>query len=314
MRTILFATLVFTLVFAGTQWYRQTILQCPVPVFYSIGTIDERFLVSAETIRAVALEAEQAWEKAAGRDLFEYKEDASFSINLIYDERQQLAVTEEVWHNELDAMQAESNDLIEQVKDLAAGYERAQKSFDTSHQRYERRLASYNAQVDSANRAGGAPQPLFAELAQERKALDAELKELLAAEEALTKAADTINESGTRANALIAKYNEQVTQYNEVYGEENIFTQGDYTRDQINIYKFSSIAELTRVIGHEFGHSLGIGHVADEEAIMYYLMQEQPNALTITVADRDALLAQCGTSVGFSDQIRQVIRTTVNYF
>lgn len=314
MRTIFTAALVFTLIFGGAQWYVQTAGKCPAPIFYSIGSLDERFSVSVGDIRAVALEAEEAWEKAAGRDLFEYKADAPFSINLIYDERQQLAVTEEVWRNELDAMQTESNSLIERVKDLAADYERTQKNFDTAHQRYERRLASYNNKVDDANNAGGAPEPLFTELAQERKALDAELKELLEAEAALTKAAATINDSGNRANALIATYNEQVTKYNEVYGEENIFTQGDFTRDKINIYKFSNIDELRRVIAHEFGHALGIDHVADEEAIMYYLMQEQPSALTVTIDDRDALLVQCGTSVGFSDQIRQIIRTAVTYF
>jgi len=45
---------------------------CTEPILYSIGVFDTRFGVSKETFRKDIALAEEAWEKSAGKNLFEY--------------------------------------------------------------------------------------------------------------------------------------------------------------------------------------------------------------------------------------------------
>ncbi len=102
MRFIVALGLVAILVGNVAVWYGRTAHLCPTPIAYSIGSVDERFGVSAEALRDIAAEAEGLWEGAVGRDLFVYEPSSAFSINLIYDERQQLVRTEEEWRARLD--------------------------------------------------------------------------------------------------------------------------------------------------------------------------------------------------------------------
>lgn len=86
----------------GSYWYQTTAHICPTPIHYHLGEIDKRFDLDQETAKSAATRAEQLWENAIGKDLFDYDESASFAINFIYDERQQRSDTEEGWHISLD--------------------------------------------------------------------------------------------------------------------------------------------------------------------------------------------------------------------
>jgi Matrixin len=313
MRSVFIFALVFTLVFGTSYWYVETASVCPAPITYRLGDFDERFLISQTEALAVLAEAEAVWEKSAGRDLFVYDEEATFAINFIYDERQQLARTEEEWRTKLDIEEAESRGVIEQVKVFADAYDTLQLSYEASRTAYEERLAIYNKRVEELNDQGGAAKDVFEELQAEQKKITKQLDELLALEEDLNDRAQTINELGEKGNRLIEEYNINVQKYNEIYGNRDLYTQGDFKRDRINIYKFSDKTELTKVIAHEFGHALGVGHVEGGESIMYYLMAEQPDTIALSEEDRQALIVTCGEGSLASDKIRRIIRTTLSY-
>lgn len=311
----LFIFLLITTIAAGIgNWYIRTAAVCPVPISYRLGAVDERFHIEAEAVKNTLLKAEAIWEEAIGRDLFVYDEKATFSVNLIYDERQQLASTEEEWRLALDAEEAKSLALIEQIKVEGVEYEKMQAEYASEREKYEARLNKYNEEVESLNEKGGAPAPVFAKLQAEREELNALIEQLVVMEKKLNDKAAAVNLLGEKGNHLIELYNAEVLKYNEVYGSRDLYTQGDFQRDRINIYKYSDITELSKVIVHEFGHSLGLGHVEGKSSIMYYLMADQLEVVTLTAEDKEAFVALCGDGNDFAYKVRRIIRTALSYF
>lgn len=292
----------------GSYWYQTTAYICPTPIHYRLGEIDKRFDLSQETAKSVALRAEQLWEGAIGKDLFDYDQSAPFAINFIYDERQQRSDTEEGWHISLDKEQAENELLIAKIKQLGKEYEVVQADYNKQRSDYENRLNSYNTKVEEYNVKGGAPKDVYLELQNEAKALNALLGELSAEEKNLNQKAEEINRLGEEGNAKIASYNAEVQEYNTLFGELETFTQGDFKRERINVYKFSTEDELTAVLAHEFGHALGIGHVDSEGAIMYYLMTKRDTS-TLSSADKNAYFAVCGEETTIAQKTRRLIRS-----
>ncbi len=314
MRPIFIVLLITTIILSVGNWYVRTETICPVPISYRLGEVDERFHIKAEAVKNALLKSEAVWEDAIGRDLFVYDEKATFSVNLIYDERQQLASTEEEWRLALDAEEARSLALIEQVKVEGTVYEKMQAEYTSEREEYEERLNKYNEEVESLNEKGGAPAPVFAKLQAERKELNTLIEQLVVMEKKLNDKAAEVNSLGEEGNHLIELYNAEVLKYNEVYGSRDLYTQGDFQRDRINIYKYSNITELSKVIVHEFGHSLGLGHVEGKSSIMYYLMADQSDAVILTAEDKEAFVAICGDGDDFAYKVRHIIRTALSYF
>ncbi len=297
------------LVWLGS-WYNATAHICPVPVLYRIGDVDERFGVTPETIKAAAVSAEAVWETAVGRDLFKYSPDTNFVINLIYDERQQMANTEEEWRMTLDKKLIEHQRLVEELEVMSERYQTAKTSYQTERESYEATLAAYNARVDKYNQAGNLSPEAHERLQAEADKLQQQFVALQSQERALEAMVAELNARGEEGNQLIAAYNAEVVKYNEIFGDSVKFTQGDYTRDRINIYKFTSNDDLIRVLVHEFGHALGLGHVETKGSAMYYLTTER-DPTKLSEADLEEFISVCGETLRFSDRVRQVIRTVL---
>lgn len=79
--------IVLTTVFVVYIFHKQP---CSEPVYYQIGTLDERFNVTKETVRNALLQAEEVWEKALNKNLFQYDEIQGIPVNFVYDTRQQV--------------------------------------------------------------------------------------------------------------------------------------------------------------------------------------------------------------------------------
>ncbi len=314
MRQLLFVTLFFAVIFGTSYWYTSSSFVCPVPIKYKLGDIDERFNLSKEDAREVLSKAEAVWEKEANRELFSYDEEATFLVSFIYDERQQMASTEEVWRMNLDAQEKAGTDALEKAEGIRKEYEKLQSQYQKQLSAYEERLNDYNSKVESYNDQGGAPEDVFKKLQDEQNYLASAMKKLVDAENDLNSLVDKINNLGEEGREKIEEYNNSVHKYNEVFGNLDTFTQGDFQRQKINIYKFSDTHELTRVITHEFGHSLGIAHVEDKDAVMHYLMKEKSDKLELSAQDKEALLVSCGDGTGLSEEVRSIIRKLLAQF
>lgn len=308
MKTRILILFLGTCLLAGAYWYRLTAAECPVPLAYRLGNVDPAFDISADEALAYIATAEAVWEESVGRELFVYDQQAAFPINFIYDERQETANIEEYQREHLDAEKERSNQVLETVELLQAEYETLSVAYEARVQAYEERLVAYNTEVTTYNDRGGAPAEEFALLEDERAALHTESAALNQTVKELQSLVDKINQLAEHGNTLIAEYNHGVAAYNTRYGEAREFTQGDYQGDEINVYKFSTEAELISVLAHEFGHALGIGHVEGTSSLMYYLLDVTDTSSILSAEDLAAYYHVCGYTESYEQKVRRIVR------
>lgn len=312
MRSSFIIVLIATILFSGAHWYIRTADVCPVPLHYRLGAYDNRFLLSAEEAKVIISEAEVAWEQAVGRELFVYDESADFVVDFVFDERQRRAVSEEEFRQKLNEQEARTSETKATLARLDADYTTVKQKYETRARAYERDLGRYNTEVEAINARGGASESERETLLKRQNTLRAEEQELEAMAKDLNELIAEMNTLGVEGNALVEQYNEEVAVYNDRYGEAGAFTQGEFSGDRITIYKYSDTTELRQVTAHEFGHALGADHVEDSEAILYYLLEQQPDELTLTPADVAAVTLVCGEGDEFSHRLRHLIRTALS--
>lgn len=309
MRSQFLVALFLTAVGAGSYWYQVTAHVCPAPLAYRIGKFDDAFGISIEEAKQHLLKAEAVWETEMNRELFVYDEKAEFTIDFVYDERQENADTELSERQQLDNEWKESEELARTVEKLQTEHQALANTYQNNVVAYERRLEEHNNLVNKYNDQGGAPANVFAELEEKKTALNNEAKKLERTAAELNEMVTKINQVSEEGNKLIEKYNREVETYNAQFGFAQEFTQGDYQGDHINVYKFSSPLELQTVLAHEFGHALGIEHVEGESSLMYYLLAEDNPTIALSEADEKAYLEVCGTTETIEQKIRRLIRT-----
>ena len=309
MRSSYVVMLCITLFGSGVYFYTAYVPTCNVPMTYRLGSLDARFNLTPGLARAYLAEAEQVWEKAAGHNVFDYDESSAFPVNFIFDDRQERTIAEEAQRQSLDQKESTSASIASEYKTLSAKYATLKTAYEKAKSDYEARLDSFNAKVADYNASGGAPEDAFAALKAEEKALAATADALQNNATELATLAKNINTLSEQGNRLIAQYNAGVAEYNTHFGGANEFTQGDYQGKNINIYKFSTHEELVRVLTHEFGHALGLGHVEGTTSIMYYLMEKQPQFPVLSTEDRTALNTVCNDRTALINSLYRPIHT-----
>jgi chromosome segregation ATPase len=237
------------------------------------------------------------WEVAAGKELFRYEETSgALTINLIYDSRQEttnklqrIDGTIATKQSSYDTLKASYDTLQEKFADQKSRYASSSDSLDRTRRLYEREIGQWN-------RRGGAPEPDYSRLQQEKNAINARITSLNTQLNALNNSTDELNALAEKINVLAKDLHLDVDLFNttrRTNGDE--FSEGEYERDsrgeRINIYEFGSDVKLIRVLTHELGHALQIDHVDDEEAIMYRLNSGKTE--TLAVADISELKKVC---------------------
>lgn len=299
------------MVVLGNYWFNPYLPMCRLPVEYSIGTFDERFGLSRDEALSALREAESIWERALERDdVFEYRDDARLQINFIYDERQRAAEAAERARDDL-ATRGDANDvLIELHKQLIAEYDAHSAEYRSRVAAFETKQAAYNADVERYNAEGGAPPEAYESLQRTRDELEAERRRINELSAELNGLVDQINAVGQKGNEMVGEYNERVRDFNNNFAHGHEYTQGDYSAREINVYSFVGREELVLVLAHELGHSLSIGHVEDNQALMYYLMKDQPEPPTLAADDIAAFRAVC--EIGFFERLLGSFRSVYN--
>jgi hypothetical protein len=266
---------------------------CGIPLTYRIGSIDDSFGLTESQARVALSDAEAMWEDAVGQDIFVSDPESSFTVNFVYDERQQLTDEEKTLRHQLDTQKNLNESIREEYELYAAAYEELKLEYEKRERAYAKELEAYNKSVADWNKKGGAPEEVYAQLNREQERLAAEGEELNDMVEELNGLVDSLNALGQQGDSLVTTYNEIVGDYNDRFNSEREFTQGDYQGDAIHIYEYADGAELRIVLAHELGHALSIDHVEGPQSIMYYFMGAQSLSTGLTTEDIEAFEEKC---------------------
>jgi len=284
------------IVVAVLIWFSTSLFSfgsvCEQTLQYSIGEFDQGFDITQNEFLQAIYEAESVWEEYVGANLFEYNQDATFTINLVFDERQEQTNTNVEFQNALEASYIDYNQKNSDVKKLEVRYTQVENLYAKDVEVFNARKESYDASVSYWNTQGGAPQEEYQKLQKEYQYLEQEFDRLEDSRNNLNTLAQELNSAVQEANVLARDYNNLVEEYSDLFGDAEGFDQGLYTGNAITIYQFNTIQELELVLAHEFGHALGIEHVGNPQALMFYLMDEQKN-LSLADEDKEALDMIC---------------------
>ena len=282
-------------------WLWQQSKECEYPVHYRIGRVDSQFdnpkqkyRVSEREYRNAIQEAADLWEKALGRPLFTYDPTADFTINLIYDERQQATVDSQVLARKIKHVENSNDQVLGRYDYWKDIYDTKSKAYEKVVNNFEAGIKAYNNKVDEWNKKGGVPEDQVGALNAERNALDQLRADIDAKHGELEQIRETLSSLQGESSTLVAAYNSNVRTYNALHGVKTPFNKGVYDGDSISVFQYHDEDDLRLVLAHEMGHALGVDHVERAEAIMHAMMGAQNlDDLTPTATDIQAVKAVC---------------------
>ena len=262
---------------------------CEEPITYALGSFDRRFNISQKTFLDALATAESIWEKPINKELFIHEQEkGELTVNLIYDERQEVTDTLSGLGSVVEEDEATYNSLRARYLALKVEYDTAKSVYNALVENFNDRNNAYQMMVESWNKGKRNSKEQFEQLEQERASLQAEAGKLRVLETQLNEVVREINTLVETLNRIARSLNLNVETYNTIgatRGES--FTGGLYSQDEegrsIDIYEFSSREKLVRVLEH----------VSDPKAIMYYLNEGEAGTLTET--DLSALQTLCYT-------------------
>lgn len=269
---------------------------CARPLTYRLGTVDKRFGMSEAATLQVIDHAVRIWEDSLSQDFFTYSPQGGLVINFVYDERQAATDRLKQYGITIDTTKESYDALRQKYLAVKAVVSREQKAYTSAENAYETKRQAYEAEVEFWNDRGGAPPSEYARLQQEQQELNRLTTKLKEQGRALEQQVADLNALVGVLNRIATQLNLDVSQYNKVATDRaKEFEEGIYESTvagtAITIYEFDNQTQLVRLVAHELGHALGLGHLNNPTDIMYYL--NQAKTLQLTANDIAAIKEKC---------------------
>ncbi len=266
---------------------------CAEPLAYSIRAIDPQFGITEEEVQKALADAERIWEEGTGRDLLVYQKTDGLPLDFVYDERQQVTEKRQDLENNLDALNVNQTKLETNRK--VEEYDLAKARYEALLKNYQSKVDNFNESVAQLNKKGGADEEEYKDLQKQKEDLKSDFRKLEEQRAQVNSLVTSVGKQVEATNAAVEKYNQEIENFNTTYGaNQEAFDQGLYTGDAITIYQYDDYNHLVLVLAHELGHALGIDHLEDSKALMYYLMEEQDvTNIKLTQSDVQAVETTC---------------------
>ncbi|GEM_PF-741434 len=228
-------------------WYKP----CERTIDFTVNAIDPKFNVSKDQVVKTAQESAAIWNDTLHREVFLYRDSSKspLDINLLYDERQRLLAGLVVQKFNIEADKKTLEDKI--------------TAYNAQTTDLNKSVAALNAQVDYWNSRGGAPKDTYKQLTAQITSMKNQINQVNVERQG-------IENNITKLNTQVDQINAQNTEFNKLLAiqpEEGVYISNTNT---IDIFFFDSQQDFMHTLTHEFGHALGVDHIAnDKNAIMY---------------------------------------------
>ena len=253
------------------------------PLLYRIADLDPRLNISKQKMIEISQEAAAIWEQGTGKRYFVYDPKATFTVNLVFDQRQVRSMKRTENLKNLEQEKQLWLDENQKLLKLKQDSQQLHTQLELQKIKYQAQLNAYaSAQKKYLNKSNTKNLNLL----QERIKLLNQQRDVL---QILINYHDLNHQQIQVKTDELKQLHEQLTQsvdrFNQNFAPQLVH-KGQFKGKQIFIYEFSSIDDLRLTLAHEFGHALGLKHTHNPKSLMYPRIKEQdPKNFQLTATD-----------------------------
>lgn len=253
------------------------------PLQYRIADLDPRLNISKQKMIEISQEAAAIWEQGTGKRYFVYDPKATFTVNLVFDQRQVRSMKRTENLKNLEQEKQLWLDENQKLLKLKQDSQQLHTQLELQKIKYQAQLNAYaSAQKKYLNKSNTKNLNLLLErtklLKQQRDVLQILINDHDLNHQQIQVKTDELKQ-------LHEQLTQSVDRFNQNFAPQLIH-KGQFKGKQIFIYEFSSIDDLRLTLAHEFGHALGLKHTHNPKSLMYPRIKEQdPKNFQLTATD-----------------------------